>query len=267
MNANNPLKELSISEILSLTFNLYRSKFKQFFLPFLIQGIIIGIFSYTITSTFPIPETPIIPTSPTSTTYYEELIPWVFTLISTIIVIGILLGLITWIVGTITTGITVKNASDQIEKDTSDLGVSFNSAISKLPSLLPAQFMAGILIAIGMFFFIVPGIIFAIMFSLVIPIIIIEQRGVFESLGRSKKLVNKRWLNIFLLGLIIGIISIITTGIAIVLNIPFSNIHPIVNPLLTNITLAFVGPISIIAATYLYYSMVARENPQTVENT
>ena len=178
-----------------------------------------------------------------------------------------LLGLVTWIVGTITTGIIVKNASDQIEKGTSDLGVSFNFAISKLPSLLPAQFIAGILIVIGMFFFVVPGIIFAIMFSLVIPIIIIERRGVFESLGRSKKLVNKRWLNIFLLGLIMGIISIIATGIAIVLNIPFSSIHPIVNPLLTNITLAFVGPISIIAATYLYYSMVARENPQTVENT
>jgi len=255
LNVEKPSRELYVGEILSLTFNLYLSKFLQFFLPFLISGIIIGIFTYAITSSFPIP------TPPSATPSYEELIAWFFALLSTIIVIGILSGLVLWIVGTTTTGVVIKNASDQIEKGTSNLGVSFNFAIPKLPSLLVAQFVAGILIIIGMLLFIVPGIIIAIMFSLVIPTIIVEQKGPFESLGRSKKLVSNRWLKTLVLLLILGIIVLIVTGIANVLAMPFSNIHPIVNPLITNIMSAFVSPIYPIAITYLYYAMVAREIP------
>jgi len=176
-------------------------------------------------------------------------------------VIGVLSGLVLWIVGTTTTGIVIKNASDHIEKGTSNLNVSFNFAISKLPSLLIAQFIAGILIVIGMIFFVVPGIIIAIMFSLILPTIIVEQKGAFESLGRSKKLVSKRWLKTFALLLILGIIALIVNGGATLLAEPFSIVHPIVNPLITNIISAFVSPIYPIAITYLYYSMLARENP------
>lgn len=261
MNVEKPSRELSVEKIISLTFNLYRSKFLQFFLPFLISAIITGISTYVITSYFPIPETPVIPASPTTTFYSEELVPWLFSLISTMIVIGVLSGLVLWLVGTTITGVVVKNASDQIEKGTSNLGVSFNFVISKLPSLLIAQFVAGILIVIGMIFFVVPGIIIGIMFSLVLPTIIVEQKGAFESLGRSKQLVSKRWVKTFLLALILGIIALIVNGGAYVLTMPFSTIHPIVNPLITNIISAFVSPIYPIAITYLYYAMVARENP------
>ena len=255
MNVEKPSRELSVGEILSLTFNLYLSKFLQFFLPFLISGIIIGIFTYAITSSFPIP------TPPSATPSYEELITWLFAVLSAIIVIGILSGLVLWIVGTTITGVVIKNASDQIEKGTSNLGVSFNFAISKLPSLLVAQFVASILIAIGMLLLIVPGIIIAIMFSLVIPAIIVEQQGAFESLGRSRRLVSNRWLKTFALLLVLSIIVLIVNGVASVLAIPFNFIHPIINPLVTNIISAFVSPIYSIAITYLYYAMVAREIP------
>ena len=112
-----------------------------------------------------------------------------------------------------------------------------------------------------MIFFVVPGIIIAIMFSLVIPTIIVEQKGIFESLGRSKQLVSKRWVKTFLLALILGMIVLIVNGVATVLAGPLSTIHPIVNPLITSIIAAFASPIYPIAITYLYYAMLARENP------
>ena len=252
---------MSVSEILSLSFKLYRSKFLQFFLPFLISGIILGVFFYAITSSFPLPTPPLIPAYRGAPLPYEELIEWFFALLWAIIMISILSGLVSWIVGTTTTGVVIKNASDQIEKGTSNLGVSFNFAISKLPSLLVAQFVAGILTVIGMLLFIVPGIIIAIMFSLVLPAIIVEQKGAFESLGRSRRLVSKRWLKTFALSLVLGIIFLIVGGIAYVLTMAFNFIHPIINPLVTNIISAFVAPISLIAVTYLYYAMVAREIP------
>lgn len=255
MNVGKPSRELSIGEILSLTLNLYLSKFLQFFLPFLIAGIITGLSTYAITSSFPLP------TQPSATASYEELFAWLVLLLTKVIIIGILSALVAWIVGTTTAGVGVKCASDQIEKGTSDLGVSFNFAISKLPSLLVAQFVAGILMTIGLVLLIAPGIIIAIMFSLIIPAIIVEQKGAFESLGRSRRLVSHRWLKTFALQLILGIIILIVIAFASFLAMPFSSSYPIIDRVITNIASAFVAPIYPIAITYFYYAMVARETP------
>ncbi|TET65352.1 hypothetical protein E3J49_01925 [Candidatus Bathyarchaeota archaeon] len=250
-----PSHELSVGEILSLTFNLYLSKFWQFFLPFLVAGIIMGLSTYAITSSFPLPA------QPSPTVSYEELVEWLFAFFSVTITIGVLSGLVSWIVGAITVGVVIKCASDQIEKGTSNLGVSFDFAISKLPSLLVAQLVAGILTLVGLVLFVVPGIIIAIMFSLIIPAIIAEQRGAFESLGRSRRLVSNRWLKIFALLLVLGIIVGIVTGVAMMLAMPFNTSYPVISPLITNVISAFVSPIYPIAITCLYYAMVAREIP------
>lgn len=250
-----PSYELSVGEIISLTFNLYSSKFIELCLPFLIAGIITGLFSYVINVSFPLPV------QPSPTVPFEELIAWLWAFFSTLIIIGFLSALVFWIVNTTTTGVAVKYVSDYIEKGSSDLGVSFNFAISKLPSLLVAQLVAGILIAIGMVLFIVPGIILAIMFSLIIPTIIMEQKGAFESLGRSRRLVSNRWLKTFALLLILGIIMIIVSGVVSVLALFSSTTYPAIDTLLTSIVSAFVAPISPIAMVYLYYAMVAREMP------
>jgi hypothetical protein len=266
LDAKKPSRELSVREILSLTFSLYRSKFIQFFLPFLIQGIILGILYYAITWAFPFPETPIIPTIPTTTFYYEELIPWFLSMISTLVVVFLLLLIIGNIVASVIVGFVVKNASDQIEKGTFNFSESFKFVITNLTSLIPAVFIVGILVAVGFLFFIVPGIIVGIMFSMVYPTIIVEQRGPLESLGRSKKLAGKRWLKILTLIIIYSIIVFVTTLIGSAIALPLINIHPIISPLITYSILAFVLPIFAIAITYLYYSMLTRENPQTIEN-
>jgi hypothetical protein len=270
LNVSKPSRELSVEEIISSTLKLYGSKFLQFFLPFLIAGIITGTSTYAITSSFPIPLPPDMPASPNTTFIQEVLIPWFFELISKAAIIGALSGLILWIAGTTATGVVIKNASDQIEKGNSNLNTSFNFTISKLPSLLTAQFIAGILIVLGFFLFIIPGIIVAIMFSLILPAIIIEQNGFTESLGRSRKLVSNRWMKTFLLLLILGITVIIANTVASFLAGPLNTIHPIANSLTTSIISAFVSPLYPIAITYLYYAMLAREKPPptpTVDST
>ena len=124
-----------------------------------------------------------------------------------------------------------------------------------------AQLVAGILTLVGLVLFVVPGIIIAIMFSLIIPAIIAEQRGAFESLGRSRRLVSNRWLKIFALLLVLGIIVGIVTGVAMMLAMPFNTSYPVISPLITNVISAFVSPIYPSAITCLYYAMVAREIP------
>jgi len=255
LNVEKPSRELSIGEILSLTLNLYLSKFLQFFLPFLIAGIITGLSTYAIMSSFPLP------TQPSTTAPVEELFEWLVALLTTMIIVGVLSALVTWIVGTTTAGIATKYASDQIEKGASNLGASLNFTIPKLPSLLIAQFIIGVLTVIGLLLFFIPGIIISIMFLLTIPAIIIEQKGAFESLGRSRKLVSNRWLKTFALLLIVGIILGTVIGIVNLLTLPLNTTYPNINFLIINIAFSFIAPISPIAITYLYYAMVAREIP------
>jgi len=255
LNAENPSRELSIGEILSLTLNLYLSKFLQFFLPFLIAGIITGLSMYAIMSSFPLPE------QPSANAPYEEIFEWLVALLTTAILVTVLSALVTLIVTTPTTGIVTKYASDQIERGTSNLGASLNFTISKLPSLLIAQFITGILTAIGMLLFFIPGIIISIMFLLIIPAIIVEQKGAFESLGRSRRLVRNRWLKTFVLILVVGIILGTVIGIVNLLTLPLNTTYPNISFLIINIAFSFVAPISPIAITYLYYAMVARETP------
>jgi hypothetical protein len=210
---------------------------------------------YAIMSSFPLPEQPI------ATAPYEEIFEWLVALLTTAIIMGVLSALVTWIVGTTTTGIATKCASDQIEKGTSTLGDSLNFTIFKLPSLLIAQLVTGILTVIGLFLLFIPGIIISIMFSLIMPAIIVEQKGAFESLGRSRKLVSNRWLKTFALLLIVYIILGMVTGIVNLIATPLNVTYPNINLIITSIISSFVAPILPIAMTCLYYAMVAREIP------
>lgn len=144
--------------------------------------------------------------------------------------------------------------------------------MSKLPSLLVASIITGILIMVGFLLLVIPGIILVIMFSLVIPAIVIEQKGAFDSLGRSSKLVRNRWLNTFALliviGVIIGAISLIASlvllpGYFYSFASPFGNGAAFaIRLIISSIVGSFVSPILPLAETLLYYSMVARESAQ-----
>jgi uncharacterized membrane protein YjjP (DUF1212 family) len=90
-------------------------------------------------------------------------------------------------------------------------------------------------------------------------VIVVEQKGAFESLGRSKKLVDKRWLKTFGLMLALGIITGIVVGVAGVVAMLFSDV--LVGSIVRSVISAFVSPLSPVATTYLYYSMVSREIP------
>ncbi|MGD2066094.1 MAG: hypothetical protein PVI43_02855 [Candidatus Bathyarchaeota archaeon] len=232
----------------------------QFFVPFLISGLILGTCTYVLSSYFPIPEPPEIPTTPDPTFVYEVLGPWIISLITTMVVLISVSGTLSWIMNSIVYGITTKTTSDQIETGTSSLGTSFNYTLSKLPTLLAAQFVAGILIVAGLLLFIVPGVIIAIMFSLIVPAVVVEGKGVFESLGRSRQLVHQRWGNTFVIMLICGLVVSAPLGVINAAASFLGVVNPVVTMIVGYVFTAFFGSILPIALTYLHYSMVAREN-------
>jgi len=261
MNDNKPQRELSVEEIISQSFHMYRARFVLFLLPFLVAAIITGVFASVIFWYFPFPATP----SPSASS--QAIIDWFNAFFSTFIVIMILIVIVSLVISTIATGIVVKCVSDIIEKGSSTLKEGFTFTMSKLVSLLVAEIIVVIVTVIGSLFFIVPGLIFMVMFSLVVPVIIVEQKGVFESLERSRKLVSNRWMKTFVLLIIVSLIVGVVSWITMIVTAPFGTSLGTANLFafsstslfISYIITAFVTPIFPIATNFLYYSMVARE--------
>jgi hypothetical protein len=240
-----PTRELDFGEIFSQTFQLYRANFFSLFVPFLIGYTIIQAFTFLLTPYFAVAPSLVL----------EELFQWFFLIFISIAVLGII-GLI---VTTVVSGVAVKQTSDILEKGEANLQDSFRFAASKLPSLLVVAIITSIIIGIGLIVFVVPGIIFAIMFSLVVPAIIIEQTGSLESLSRSRRLVSKRWGKTFVVILLITIIiAVINTVVGLITGF-FGSL--IINTITTIIISSITQPIYVVAITLLYYSMLIKEQP------
>jgi len=249
-----PSYELSIGEILSLTFNLYLNNFGIFFIPFLIVSVISALLSLPMLS------------------YAEEIgkidftgppdVVWnkFWSIFLTLMALAFITAVLSWIISNIASGVIIKSASDFIEKGKTSLSNSFNFTVSKLPSLLVASLIVGILTTLGLFAFIIPGIIISIMFYLVIPAIVIEEKGVFDSLSRSRKLVSNRWLKTFALALIIGIIIAVLAILVSLILAPLGAY----SSLASTIIISVIEPISPISSTFYYYSMLAKEKSEKI---
>ena len=59
-----------------------------------------------------------------------------------------------------------------------------------VPKLIVVGILAGIAIAIGFVLLIIPGLFLITIWSVIVPVIVIERTGVFDSFGRSRELVK-----------------------------------------------------------------------------
>jgi hypothetical protein len=141
-----------------------------------------------------------------------------------------------------------------LEKGQANLQTSFNFTLTKVLYLLAASIITGVLIVFGLIALIIPGIILALMFSLVNQVILLEGTGIVGSFSRSRVLVSNRWLKTLVLMLVVGIIIAIVNGVVAIITTPFG----IVSPLISGVLTAFITPILPIALTLYYYSMKAR---------
>ena len=129
-----------------------------------------------------------------------------------------------------------------------------DSLSQKLLSIWALNIIVGIIVFLGFIALIVPGIILAIMFSLALPVLLIENKGVTESMGRSRVLVGQRWLKTFATLLVLGIIVIIASVIISAIKGLFGIASPVVNGILA----AFYQPLFPILLAVYYYSNLAR---------
>ncbi|MGQ9506307.1 MAG: hypothetical protein ACUVTB_00425 [Candidatus Bathycorpusculaceae bacterium] len=249
-----PMYELSVEENISLTFSLYLKNFSVFFIPYLIFSIISALLSLPML--IQVEEiTKIDFTGPPEvvwTNFWNRFLA--------LMALAFVIAIISLIISSVVSGILIKSASEIIEKGKTSLSNSFKFAVFKLPSLLAASLIVGILTVLGLLLLIIPGIIIFIMFYLVIPVIVIEEKGALESLTRSRELVSNRWLKTFALSLIVGLII---GASALVINLilaPFGMFSTLAGAIISSV----IAPISPISSTFYYYSMRAKEKSKRI---
>ena len=242
--------ELSLTEVISKTFDVYRQGFTKYFVLFAVVGAITGVVTAIAQRAFIIPT---IPSNPTP----EQLLTWLpgffgalIPLVASIIIVNIVFF-------PIAQGGAIKLASEQIEKGKAELGPSVRFAASKLLWIWALNIIVGFVVVLGFIALIIPGIILAIMFALAFPVLLLENKGVFDSMGRSRELVSHRWSKTFATFLVLGIIVAIASAIISAISGPFGVVGPLVNGILS----AVYQPLSPILLTAYYYSNLARIAP------
>jgi hypothetical protein len=168
-----------------------------------------------------------------------------------------LLATVSGVFGSVAIGTAIRIASDGIEKGQADLGSSVRFTVSKLLSMWALEIIVGAIVVLGFIALIIPGVILALMFCLVLPVLMIENRGLIECLGRSRKLVGGRWLKTFGFLIVLGIIY----GFASLIGAEIGSLFGSGSTLASSLISAVYAPMLPVGLTVYYYSNSARIAP------
>ena len=243
-------RELTLGEVISKTFEVFRRDFTKYVVLFAVVEVIIGVVTALAQNAFVLPTPPPNPSPQQFFSWFSGFLGALVPLVASILIV-------TAVFFPIAQGSAIKLASEQIEKARADLGASVRFAASKLIRIWALSVVVGIIVVLGFIALVVPGIILAIMFSLAFPVLLIENKGVLDSMRRSRELVGHRWLKTFGVYLILGIIVAVASFIVGAISRPFGVASPVVNGLLS----ALYQPLFPILLAVYYYSSVARTTP------
>jgi hypothetical protein len=148
-------------------------------------------------------------------------------------------------------------AVDDVRDGRADLSVqeTLNRVLPRLNTLTLAGFLAALGITVGFLLLIVPGLVLITLWLLIVPAIMLEDRRVFESFGRSRQLVSGHGWNVF------GVI-VLTVAILIAVNLTVNIVEAALDRrwaslLLDIATQTAAAPFLALAWTITYYELRA----------
>ena len=241
------LRPLSISELLDRTFHLYRNNFLVFIGIMAVPQLIVLVLRLMMAMTL-------------TTRPFENFNP-----------MFILVALANYIAIEISAAATVMAVSSiHLDRPVS-IGLAFSSARSSMSRVLLIAFAVGIAAGIGLVFLVIPGIYLWLMWSLAVPVTVLEGGGLNASTTRSKELTRGSRGRIFViyflvvvLAIVVGAIFQMPLGVLAVLlgrGNPQGAVALItaVSAAATFISTSLVGPLATIALTLIYYDQRVRK--------
>ncbi|GAC1396680.1 MAG: hypothetical protein NVSMB56_11600 [Pyrinomonadaceae bacterium] len=130
--------------------------------------------------------------------------------------------------------------------------------------VLGCNILTGLIAGLGFMLLIIPGIIFMLMFSLVIPIAVIEDRGIKDAMKRSTELTaGYRWRifgALFIFWLIITGVTLLMSGAVL-----GSSSESFVSSAIRVLTLQLLNSTSIIIPLFIYLGILSISNANPIE--
>jgi hypothetical protein len=245
------LRPLSTGELLDRTFSLYRSHFVLFVAIFALPHLAVLAFQ-CVAVAFQVPGANLARLFTT--------MAWSWG--------AILLSMVASAASQAATVIAVSNVHLDRPASLSD---SFSRIKNQILGVIGLSLLVGIAVGMGLVLLIVPGIILVMMWSLAIPVKVLENKGVTDSMSRSSDLTRGNRGRIFVIWLLFIVLSI---GVGLLLRWPIeiaAGVHSIfslqrVAPvwqvaslIATFISECLVGPLATIAFSLVYYDERVRK--------
>jgi hypothetical protein len=171
----------------------------------------------------------------------------------------VLAGLITAGIALIGTfwyqGMVVEAARDILDgRRDHSIGSLFGAASPFIGKLIGAGLLAGIAITIGLILLIAPGLYLMTIWAVIVPVIVLERMGVFDSFGRSQSLVKGNGWPV--LGVLVCLFVIQIVVSLIVNAILYGILSNIVGHLLADlVSRTLTAPLSALAAAVIYFEL------------
>jgi glycerophosphoryl diester phosphodiesterase family protein/uncharacterized protein UPF0259 len=145
---------------------------------------------------------------------------------------------------------------------------AYSRVKSRIARVVLLTLLVGLGVGVGAVLLIIPGIIFAMMWSLSVPVMVLENRGIRDSMSRSAELTKgSRW-RIFVVWIMFFVLSMVVTFL---FQYPISLLAATARPgaalggvqvasaIASFISQCLVGPLATIAFSLLYYDQRVRK--------
>jgi hypothetical protein len=175
---------------------------------------------------------------------------------------GALLGALIGFVGWYWLQGSLIEAVSDVRDGKADLSVSetFARVWPRLGAIIVAGILLGLAIGIGLVLLIIPGLYLLTIWIAVIPALVLENRGIIESFGRSRELVRGNGWNVFgVIVLTILLLIAIFIVVGLVLSPLDDWLASLINQFFTNVV---VGPFVAVLWTLVYYRLRGTEQPE-----
>jgi hypothetical protein len=170
-------------------------------------------------------------------------------------VLGALIAAVLSIIGLFWVQGALVRAVQDIRDGRADLsiGETFRSVQDKIARIAGAAILAALGIGIGLLLLIAPGLYLMTIWSLIIPVIVLEDARALESFGRSRSLVSGNGWNVF--GVIV-LTFLILAAFGIVLGLLLSPLNEALSTFLSNaISGTLTAPFTSLTWTLVYYRL------------
>jgi hypothetical protein len=144
----------------------------------------------------------------------------------------------------------------------SSLGELFSSVTPVFVPVIVVSILFGIGVAIGFVLIIIPGLILLTIWSVAIPVTVIERPGIFAAFGRSRQIVKGNGWQVFGTILLVWLIAIVVGALGGLLASAFGGV---IGALIVAIIGALIAPVIALTAALIYFVLVEGRQPAAAD--